>query len=142
MEIITVSTAVASALIHALPHLSASAGEGAAKAVGGKLGEQAFELAKRLWQHLRPTIEASPAALEAVKDAAADTEDPDNLAALRKELKKILTQNPELAETLAKLLNEDKPNQGNQYVIQAGDGGIAAGEIKGNVSLTNTFNKH
>ncbi len=140
MEIIAISTAVASALIHALPHLTNSAGESAVKAAGGKLGEQAFELAKRLWQHLRPKIEASPAAMEAVKDAAADAEDPDNKEALRIALKKILTNDPALAELLSKLLDEGKASQGNHYSAQAGDGGVAvAGDLNGNVNLTNTF---
>ncbi len=138
MEIVTLSSAVATALIHALPHLTEAVGEGGAKAIGGKLGEQALELAKRLWQHIHPKIEASPAASEAVKDAASDPEDEDNLASLRKEIKKILTSDPALAEILHTLLENQAIDRGNQYSAQASYGGVAVGrDLHGGVTITN-----
>lgn len=138
MEIVTLSSAVATALIHALPHLTQTAGEGGAKAIGCKLGEQALELAKRLWQHIHPKIEASPAASEAVKDAASDPEDADNLASLRKEIKKILASDPVLAEILHKLLENQDIDRGNQYSAQASNGSVAVGrDLHGDVKIIN-----
>lgn len=139
MDIVTLSSAVASALLHALPHLTTSAGDGAAKAIGGKLGEQAFKLAEKIWDHLKPKVEASPAAVVAVADAAAEPRDEDNLAALRKEIKKILKSDSALTEVLSKLLEEDEKARGHHYFAQAGDGGVAAGKIHGDVHITNTF---
>ena len=128
MEIVTLSSAVAAALIHALPHLTQVAGEGGAKAIGGKLGEQALELAKRLWQHIHPKIEASPAASEAVKDAVLNPEDSDNLASLRKEIKKILEKDAGLVSALAAILQEDKATVQAYHASQSGSGGLAQGE--------------
>ena len=97
-----------------------------------------MELAKRLWQHIHPKIEASPAASEAVKDAASDPEDEDNLASLRKEIKKILASDPVLAEILHKLLENQDIDRGNQYSAQASNGSVAVGrDLHGDVKIIN-----
>ncbi|MFN4294016.1 MAG: hypothetical protein ACK4JD_07785 [Thermoflexales bacterium] len=91
-----------------LPYLL-KMGEKAAEEAGKKLGAEAWERAKALWVRLRPAVVARPAAQEAVQDAAAQPQDEDALAALRRQLKKLLTEDPALAAEIAQLWGEAKP---------------------------------
>lgn len=69
------------------------------------VGEQGV---KKLWDKLSPKVQAKPAALEAAEDVAKDPEDPDAVAALRHQLKKILEapENADLAAEVAAILQE------------------------------------
>lgn len=89
-----------------LPYLL-KIGEQAAEETGKKLGAEAWEKAKALWGKLRPKVQASPAAQEAVQDAAANPDNPDAQAALRLQLKKLLQADPSLAEEVAHLMQAE-----------------------------------
>jgi len=116
------------------------AGQEAAKALGEKAGEQGFEQAKALWEKLHPKVEARPAALEAAQDAAAHPDDEDALAALRLQLKKLLAEDPALAQELARLLPQSGP--AGQTVIASGDRSVAiGGSVSGSVIVTGDRNK-
>jgi hypothetical protein len=116
------------------------AGQEAARKLGEKAGEQGFEQAKALWDKLRPKIEARPAALEAAQDAAAHPDDEDALAALRLQLKKLLAEDPALAQELARLLPQSGP--AGQTVIARGDRSVAIGDsVSGSVIVTGDRNK-
>ena len=99
MDIATLAKEVALFLTPFLPYLL-KAGEKAAEEAGKELGGDAWDRAKGLWSRLRPQIEAKPAAQEAVTDAAAAPHDEDAQAALRLQLKKLLTENEELAREI------------------------------------------
>jgi hypothetical protein len=115
------------------------AGQEAARKLGEQAGEQAFEQAKALWDKLRPKIEARPAALEAAQDAAAHPDDEDALAALRLQLKKLLAEDPALAQELARLLAQSRP--AGQTVIASGDRSVAiGGSVSGSVIVTGDKN--
>ena len=78
-----------------LPYLL-RAGEAAAQEAGARFGSDAWTHAQRLWRRLRPSVDAKPAASEAVDDAAAEPDD-DRLVALKVQLKKLLDADGELA---------------------------------------------
>jgi hypothetical protein len=71
-----------------------------AEEAGEELGGDAWERAKGLWSRLRPQIEAKPTAQEAVTDTAAAPPDEDAQATLPLQLKKLLTENEELAREI------------------------------------------
>jgi hypothetical protein len=79
-------------------------GEQAAHAAGRALGPDALARARALWEKLDPALKARPAAQEAAHDVAADPDDEDARAALRLQLKKLLTDDPALASQLAQLI--------------------------------------
>lgn len=89
-----------------LPYLL-KAGEKAAEEAGEKLGEASWERAKALWGRLRPKVEAKPAALEAAQDVAAQPDDEDAQAALRRQLKKLLAEDQALAAEVARLMADE-----------------------------------
>ncbi|NJK52434.1 MAG: hypothetical protein HC769_34835 [Cyanobacteria bacterium CRU_2_1] len=94
-----------------LPFL-AGLGQKAAEKGAEKLGEQgATELlpqAKKIWEKLHPKVQVKAATREAVADVAKDADDADALAALRRQLKKILEapENAALAVEIAEILAE------------------------------------
>jgi hypothetical protein len=118
-----------------LPHLLALA-QGASKQVeestGKALGEGAWMQAKSLWSKLWPKAEAKPAAIEAVEDAAKSPKDEDTQAALRQQLKKLLIEDAELANEIAKLWQQAQASGTATVTVTAsGKGSVAVG---GNVS--------
>jgi len=107
-----------------LPHLL-RLGEKVAEEAGKKLGAAAWELAKALWERLRPKVEARPAAQEAVQDVAASPGDEDARATLRQQLKKLLAEDEALAAELARLW-ESRP-AGATTVTATGERSVAIG---------------
>lgn len=86
-----------------LPYLL-KMGESAAEEAGRKLGDEAWERAKALWGRIHPAMESRPAAYEALQDVVAHPDDPDSRAALRLQLRKLLTEEPSLVAEIASLL--------------------------------------
>ncbi len=116
------------------------AGQEAAKKLGEKAGEQGLDQAKALWEKLRPKVEAKPAALEAVQDAAEHPDDEDALAALRLQLKKLLAEDQPLAQELARLLQQAQA--GGRTVTASGNRSVAiGGNVTGSVIVTGDNNK-
>ncbi|HSG38830.1 MAG TPA: hypothetical protein VLE27_04250 [Thermoanaerobaculia bacterium] len=134
-----------------LPYLI-TGGTEAVKATGKKVGEEVFELGRKLWAKLRKPVEVSPRALGAAEEVAEAPEDDDARAGLRRQLVKILEADPKLASEIAKLL--DSAGRGSSYqaylqgsgaiaqgagAVAAGEGGIAAGgNVTGEISAGKT----
>ncbi len=122
-----------------LPHLL-KLGERVAEEAGKKLGEAVWETAKALWAKLRPRVEAKPAAQEAAQEVAAQPDDPDAQAALRLQLKKLLAEDPALAEEIARLWGEAQA--AGVTVVAAGERSVAiGGSVRGSVIITGDRNK-
>src|ERR1051325_6833240 len=126
-----------------LPYLL-KAGEGFADEAGKKLGEEAgggaWEKAKNLWSRLRPKVELKPAALEAVEDVATNPNDEDAVAALRNQLKKLLTEDKSLAEEILKIQDEMRRDGVNVSAI--GERSVAiGGNVSGSTIITGDTNK-
>lgn len=115
------------------------AGHTVSEEVGKKLGEGVWERAKALWGGLRPHVEASEPAREALADLAVRPEDVRAQGAAELQLEKILKAHSSLAEELARLLEAAGPRtswaqaSGGSAIAQgagavaAASGGIAAG---------------
>ena len=105
MDVTILATSLTAFLAPFLPYLL-KAGEKAAEEAGKKFGGDAWDRAKSLWNRLRPKVEAKPAAQEIVTDAAAASDDADAQAALRSQIKKLLTEDAALAEEVARLMQD------------------------------------
>jgi hypothetical protein len=125
MDITTLTDDITNTLVPVLPYLL-KAGETAAGEAGKKLSGAAWEGVKKLWGMLRPKMEAKPAALEAAHEAANAPDDQDAHAALRFQLKKLLTEDKPLAEEINQWWERAK-GAGIAMTIQ-GDRNIAVGD--------------
>jgi hypothetical protein len=109
-----------------------------------KLGEEAWAKAKRIWDILQPKLAERASAEEAAKDVAQNPEDPDLQTVLRVQLKKLLDQDPDLAQAIAAVLQEKTESSATvqiQQTITNNDGqvigqmtgGVAIGRVDGNI---------
>ena len=139
MDIGALASSVTTALVPLLPYLL-KAGEKAAEETGKTVAGQSWEWAKSLWTKLKPTVEAKPAALEAAQDVAQSPEDEDLQAALRVQLKKLLTEDKSLAEEVGRWLEKGKAEGINVSAI--GERSVAiGGNVKGSTIITGDQNK-
>ncbi|MGB9777322.1 MAG: hypothetical protein ACPLYD_14800 [Anaerolineae bacterium] len=114
-----------------------------AKAAAGELGKKlaadSWDGLKRLAESIQRKAETKPALQEALTDAQSAPNDPDALAALRRQLKKLLQEDAELAAEAARLLRDVRPGTA---VIASGDRAVAiGGNASGNIILTGDRNK-
>ena len=114
-----------------LPYLL-KLGDKAAEKAAEQFGENTWNWAKKLWNKLKPKVTAKPTLKEAIEDVAAHPQDEDYQASLRVQLKKLLSQEPQLAREIA-LLMENKPqtqgeNKSIGTVIAGGDAITSTGD--------------
>ena|SRR5438552_2865657 len=115
---------IVAALGPAVPMLLGKVADGVAQ----EAQQDAVDLAKTLWARLRPSIDARPAAHEAVEDVAEDPSNEDARAALRQQLRKLLAENPDLQRELARTLSEaDSRGLPSLYVEASGPRSVALG---------------
>ena len=134
MEFAIIAQTIVTLLSPALPYLL-KAGESAAS----KIGEDAWEKATTLWGKLAAKIKAKPSAQEAVDDVAKTPADEDAQAALRVQLKKLLSEDAGLAKELEQLIGEWKKS-GN-ISMAAGERSVAVGgEVKSSTIITGDQN--
>ena len=119
-----------------LPYLVAAGqkvADGAVKELEGKAGQ----VAQALWERLNPRVEAKPAAQEAVQDVAASPDDQDAQASLRVQVRKLLSDEPALAEELARVLEEHQQTGAITNVTASGDRSVALGrDVQGSTIIT------
>jgi hypothetical protein len=139
MDIGALASSLTAALVPLLPYLL-KAGEKAAEETGKAVAGQSLEWAKSLWTKLKPKVEAKPAALEAAQDVAHAPEDEDLQAALRVQLKKLLTEDQSLAEEVSRWLEQGKA--AGITVTASGERRVAiGGDVKGSTIVTGDRNK-
>ena len=139
MDIAALANSLTTALVPLLPFLL-KAGEKAAEETGKAVAGQSLEWAKSLWIKLQPKVEAKPAALEAAQDVAHAPEDEDLQAALRVQLKKLLTEDQSLAEEVSRWLEQGKA--AGITVTASGDGSVAiGGNVQGSTINTSVHGK-
>lgn len=123
-------TGLAAFLAPFLPALVKGAERFAAD-TGGRLGEAAFGVAKRMWERLRPKIAEDPRAQDTVEEVAENPDDPVLLALLAKRLEHLLQTDPDLATDLGRLFDEAR--QAN-LVSADGERSVAVGrDLSGTV---------
>jgi len=125
MDLKLLAETVTIMLAPALPFL-VSGGEEMIRQAGKELSEEGLELAKKLWNRLRPKIEERPEAQSAARVAAKAPKDEDARAGLRFQLREILAADPGLASELATLLAAAGAGSANQATV-LGSGAIAQG---------------
>ena len=136
MDIQTLSQQLTVFLAPFLPYLL-KMGEKAAEEAGKRLGAESWEGARALWGKLRPKVEAKPAAQEAVQEVAAKPADEDAQAALRLQLRKLLTED----EALAREVQQALETPAVQQVIAQGARSVAiGGSVSGSVIVTGDRN--
>jgi hypothetical protein len=131
---------VTSFLVPAIPYLL-KGGEQAWGEASKKLGADTWESAKTIWAKLTSSLKLKPngqeVAQEIVKAAtnmSNNISDEDAQAALRFQLKKLLTDDPELSLEIAGILDEAKASSAQANILI---GGI---DISGGSSVTNLGN--
>ena len=139
MDIGALASSLTTALVPLLPYLL-QAGEKVAQETGKAITEQSLEWAQSLWTKLKPKVDAKPAALEAAHDAAQTPDDEDARAALRVQLKKLLTEDQSLAEEVSRWLEQGKA--AGIVLTASGDRSAAiGGDVKGSTIITGDRNK-
>ena len=133
-----------------LPHLvklGGKAAEAVTEAISEKFGEAAWTKAQKIWQQLSPKVEAKEDMKAATDQAAAKPDSQGRQAVFREELEALLNENPQLAEAIAKIMEEDAPDgtPGTQIIqTVTGDknqtigqvlGGTVVGNVKGDVRM-------
>ncbi|MBW4472728.1 MAG: hypothetical protein KME27_23195 [Lyngbya sp. HA4199-MV5] len=129
-----------------LPFLIKLGGKASEK-VAEKFGEDAWNKAKAVWSKLHPEVEAKEDMKVAAEQVAIKPESEARKAVFQEELETLLKDNPELAQAIAKILQEDAPDgtPGNQIIqTVTGNqnqvtgqvtGGNVLGNVQGNVTL-------
>jgi hypothetical protein len=139
MDIGALASSLTTALVPLLPYLL-KAGEKATEETGKNVASQSLEWGKSLWSKLKPKVEAKAAALEAAQGVVQMPDDEDARAALRWQLKMMLTSDPSLAEEVSHWLEQGKA-AGN-IVTASGDRSVAiGGDVKGGTIITGDRNR-
>jgi hypothetical protein len=125
MDPVTVSV-IATTTVGVLSSFLAKAMEAAASKVGGDL-----------YQILKDRLSKKPAAQEALADLEKVPEDTDRQAALRVQLKKLMTEDESLARQLEQLLKNAAGTEAGATVIKqvAGDNAKQFGQVFGNITF-------
>ena len=139
MDIAALASSLTTALVPLLPYLL-KAGEKAAEETGKTVASQSLEWAKSLWVKLKPKVEANPAALGAAQYAALTPDDEDGNAALRLQLKLLLTEDQALAEEVSRWLEQGQA--AGIVVTASGERSVAiGGDVTGSTIVTGDGNK-
>jgi uncharacterized protein YgbK (DUF1537 family) len=126
-------SALAQFLAPFLPYLVV-AGRDVAEKAAHALGSEAWEHAQALWERLRGSVDAKPAAREAAEDVARAPDDARAVAALELQLEKLLAADRGLADELARLWEQ---GGGARATIASGDRAVAiGGDVEGSVIQT------
>jgi transposase len=104
MKIATL-TAFISHFLHYLLKLRNNSAEKIAETGDQKFGQVAWAKAQAIWNQLRPKLEGKEATKEAATDVAKHPKDQELQLALRVQLKKLLDQDEELGNAIAKTDN-------------------------------------
>lgn len=125
--------AIAAAAVALLTPYLVKAGEAVAK----KAGETVWDKASELYQVLRTRFRGDPIKESALTDLQQMPEDGDTQASLRKELKKVMQDDPRFAEQLLSILKEAGQTETGATIISmaAGDYANQIGVVQGDVTM-------
>ena len=139
MEIAALLTTLLSPFMPQLLKLGHPIAEEAGKQLGAKLGEGTWETAKKAWVKLSPKVNQKPLAQGAAVALSEDAEDAEAQAILTQQLEKLLTANPDLAESLSALLSRESEVVAQMTSVSqtvTGDQNIVIGTSSGSVNIT------
>ncbi|HEX8450495.1 MAG TPA: hypothetical protein VF647_00295 [Longimicrobium sp.] len=116
-----------------LAEQATSVAKDAAGTAARALSETAWERLRRLWERISAPSDGKPPIGPATQDVIAAPEDPDALAALRLQLRKLLQQEPDLAEEVAGWLESVR----TESVSAHGDRSVAiGGDVRESLIIT------
>jgi hypothetical protein len=119
-----------------LPYLL-KVGEGLGTRAAQQMEDKGWDLASKLWGRLGAKLDDRPSAKEAAADLAAQPTDEDAQAALRVQIKKLLTDEPQLQHELEALLKEAQGSGSTTTVTASGDRSVAIGhDVRGSTIIT------
>ncbi|MFN5764021.1 MAG: hypothetical protein ACK470_06345, partial [Pseudanabaena sp.] len=101
MDIVAVGALISSCLASLL-----KLGDQAAEITGSKIGQDAWETAKKIWAKIHPKINEKEDAKTATDQLAAKPDSAARKAVFQEELETLLKENQGLAEAIAKILQE------------------------------------
>ncbi|MDX2029490.1 MAG: hypothetical protein SF339_02405 [Blastocatellia bacterium] len=106
-----------------------------------KVGSHAWDSAQAVWKRLSgSSADAKTDVTKALQDVAAMPSDEDTHAALRVQLKKLLSEDSALKEALSELVTEIEQNSG-VTVTASGDRSVAiGGDVEGSTIITGDRN--
>jgi hypothetical protein len=135
------ATQVAAILAPFLPQLIKT-GQALADGVVDQVDKQKGAVAQALWDRLFPKVISAPATDTAVRDAAMNPDDPDYQAALRVQLRKLLTEDETLAQELRQVLESRESAAGSIEVSASGERSVAVGgSVQGSTIITGNQNR-
>ena len=114
-------------------------GQKAAESASGKIGEDSWNTAKKIWDKLHPKIEAKEDAKIAAQQLAAKPDSETRKAVFQEELEILLKENPDLADAIAQILQEKPEATGGTPIIQTikNTKGQVTGQMSGGKSIGN-----
>jgi hypothetical protein len=128
MDVSMLANDLVKELMPFLPFFFTQFGKETAERAGRQFGSQAWEHAKAIWDKLSGRLEERPGARAVVLDAAEAPDDEDARAAFRRQLVRILTDNPQLAGELRGMLDQRPAGEASSVVVTArGERSIAVG---------------
>lgn len=123
-------------------------GEKSAESAASKIGEQGWEKAKKIWEKLQPKLREKKDFKVAAEQVAAKSDSEARKAVFQEELAILLKENPELAESIFKIMEDhsldDIPSthidqrvtgDKNQVIGQMTDSKLF-GDITGNITIS------
>ena len=134
IDVATLAKNLADFLAPFIPFLKETGERVVAGEVIKKFGAGAWGQGKALWTKLQPKVEAKPSLQEAFLDVAQAPADEDAQAALRLQLKKLLTEDTTLAAEVAQFWQESKLasvsiiTSGKGNVVQSGKHNVNIGK--------------
>lgn len=135
------ATQVVGILAPFLPQLIKT-GQALADGVADQAEKQKATVAAAIWDRLFPEVSGTPATDTAVKDAAENPDDPDYQAALRVQFRKMLAEDPALAEDLRQVLESSQKATGSVNVSAGGERSVAVGgSVQGSTIITGDQNR-
>lgn len=155
MDIAMLAKEVAALVIPLTPYL-AKAGEKAAEAVVQEIGREGWGKAKSLWQSLWQGREEKETVREAVQEVIDHPADEDAAAALRLQIRKVLTEDASLAGEIAALMKDIRPLnlqhfearlEGSGAIVQgagskgAGERGVIVDTVQDSTIITGDHNR-
>lgn len=114
-------------------------GEKSAESVASKFGEDSWNQAKKVWDKLHPKVEAKEDAKVAAEQVAAKPDSKARQAVFQEELETLLTENPDLAEAIAQIMQEKSEATSGTQINQTiqNTKGQVMGQMTGGKSIGN-----
>ena len=114
-------------------------GQKAAESASGKIGEDSWNRAKKIWDKLHPKVEAKEDARIATEQLAAKPDSEARKAVFQEELETLLKENPDLADAIAQILQEKPEATSGTPIIQTikNTKGQVTGQQTGGKSIGN-----